>query len=274
MEPVRFILVRPGTGGNVGAAARALKNMGLGELWLVDPRPFDAAEAERLAHGATDVLRRARRTATLDAALADCRWVVGTTQRAGRRRGELWTPRAWAEAVHAQPRRHPVAVVFGPEEDGLSAAELARCQALVRIPAHPAQPSLNLAQAVLVLAYEWYVAGGAANAPAARDEAAAAELEGLYAHLESALLAVGFAPAAAVPAKMLAFRRLFGRSRLKSTEVRLVRGLCRQMLWAASPRPAAAPRPAPAPARKTAPPRAVRRPAATRPRAVRRGGPV
>jgi TrmH family RNA methyltransferase len=268
MEPVRFILVRPGTGGNVGAAARALKNMGLGELWLVDARPFDAAEAERFAHGAADVLGRARRTATLDAALADCRWVVGTTRRAGRRRGDLCAPRAWAEAVHAHPERAPVAVVFGPEEDGLSAPELARCQALVRIPSHPAQPSLNLAQAVLVLAYEWYVAAGAAPAVAARGEAAAAELEGLYAHLESALRRVGFARPETAPAKLLAFRRLFGRTRLTPAEVRLLRGLCRQILWAVEPAAGAKP------ARKPGAAARLRRPPAPRPRAPRRDAPV
>ena len=122
-----------------------------------------------------------------------------------------------------------------------TAPELARCHDLVCIPAHPAQPSLNLAQAVLVLAYEWYVARDAAARPAARADAAAAaaELEGLYAHLESALLAVGFARPETAPAKMAAFRRLFRRSGLKSAEVRLVRGLCRQVLWAAAARPAA-----------------------------------
>lgn len=242
MEAVRFVLVRPATGGNVGAAARALKNMGLGALCLVDPQEYDVAEARRLAHGAGDVLRRARRFATLDEAIADCRWVTGTTRRAGRRRSVLQTPRAWAASVHAQPGRRPLAVVFGPEADGLSAPELARCHDLVCIPAHPAQPSLNLAQAVLVLAYEWYVARDAAGRPASRATAAAtaaaAELEGLYAHLESALLAVGFARPETAPAKMAAFRRLFGRSGLKSTEVKLVRGLCRQMLWVAAARPA------------------------------------
>ena len=234
---MRFVLVRPENGGNVGAAARALKNMGLGALWLVDPGPFDAAEARRLAHGATDVLRRAKHCATLDQALADCRWIVGTTRRAGRRRSAAWTPRAWAEAVRAAPDRRPLAVVFGPEADGLSAAELSRCHDLVCIPAHPAQPSLNLAQAVLVLAYEWYlVQGGASPAGVRRSGAAAVELEGLYAHLEAALLAVGFARPETLPAKMLAFRKLLGRSHLKSAEVRLVRGLCRQILWAVGAR--------------------------------------
>src|SRR5262249_21137075 len=86
LDSIRFVLVRPGSGGNIGAAARALKNMGRSSLWLVGARSFDAADAARLAHGATDVLREARRVDTLHEALDDCRWVVGTTRRIGRRR--------------------------------------------------------------------------------------------------------------------------------------------------------------------------------------------
>ncbi len=234
MRPIRFVLVRPGSGGNVGAAARALKNMGVGSLWLVDPRPFDAVEAERLAHGATDVLARARRVATLAEAIGDCRWIVGTTRRAGRQRVAAWTPRAWAEAAHAAPERRPLAVVFGPEEDGLSAAELACCHDIVRIPTHPSQPSLNLAQAVLVLAYEWFVANPRreAAAVAVRDEARAAELAGLYAHLESMLFGVGYVRPHTAPHRMRVLRDILGRARLGPDEVRLLRGVCHQVLWA------------------------------------------
>jgi TrmH family RNA methyltransferase len=251
MNPIRFVLVRPGNGGNVGAAARALKNMGAGALWLVDPRPFDAVEAERLAHGATDVLARARRVSTLAEAVGDCRWIVGTTRRAGQKRVAAWTPRAWAEAAHASPERRPVAIVFGPEEDGLGGAELAWCHDIVRIPAHPSQPSLNLAQAVLVLAYEWFIANPrreAAPAPVS-DEARATELAGLYAHLESMLFGVGYVRPHTAPHRMRVLRGILGRARLRPDEVRLLRGICRQVLWAVEtpePRPRA---PAPARAR-------------------------
>ena len=131
----------------------------------------------------------------------------------------------------------PVALVFGPEADGLSAEDLARCHDLVRIPSAPEQPSLNLAQAVLVVAYEMFVAGvtggTATAAPVDPAEAAGAELEGLYEHLETMLLAVGFARPATAPHRMLALRRILGRARLRTSEVRLLRGLCRQASWAA-----------------------------------------
>jgi TrmH family RNA methyltransferase len=241
MADIRFVLVRPAAAANVGAAARALKNMGASELWLVAPRWTDPAAALRLAHGAHDVLHGARTVGTLAAAVADCRWVVGTTRRAGRRRAIEWDPRRWARAVHDSPARRPLAVVFGPEADGLAGAELRLCGDIVRIPAAAAQPSLNLAQAVLVLAYELYMAGlecdaGPAGAAAPPAEAAAGELEALYAHVESALLAVGFLRPDTAQARMLALRKIFARSRLRTGEVRLLRGICRQALWAAASR--------------------------------------
>jgi TrmH family RNA methyltransferase len=237
MDAVRFVLVRTESGGNVGAAARALKNMGHAELWLVRPRRFDADEAKRMAHGATDVLKAARVVDSLVEAVGDCRWIVGATRRAGRRRAAPWTPRLLAAAVRATPERRPLALVFGPEADGLAADDLAHCHDVVRIPSAAAQPSLNLAQAVMLVAYELFVTngGGAPLRPPAA-EAASREVEGLYTHLEAMLLAVGFARTDTAPARMRALRRILGRARLRSTEVRLLRGICRQVLWAAGPR--------------------------------------
>lgn len=237
-DDVRFVLVRPGSGGNIGAAARAMKNMGFASLHLVDPRPFDAAEARRLAHNATEVLEAARRWPSLAAAVADCRWVAGTTRRAGRRRRPTLAPRDLALAAHGEERaRRPLALVFGPEEDGLASAELALCHDVVRIPAHPSQPSLNLAQAVLLVAYELRLARPEVAASLAerrqRPEASAAQLEQLYLHIEQALLAIQFVTADTAPHRMLDVRRLLGRTRLVPAEVRLLRGICRQALWAA-----------------------------------------
>lgn len=247
MQDVRFVLVRPENGGNVGAAARALKNMGSAALWLVDPHPYDAEEARRLAHGATDILDAARTVATLADAVGDCRWVIGATRRGGRRRAATLTPRALAHAARANSDRRPLALVLGPEADGLSMTDLALCHDVVRIPADQGQPSLNLAQAVLVLAYELFVAeleGASAAPPAPRPEAAARELEPMYAHLETMLLAVRFVRPDTARHRMLALRRILGRARLAPGDVRLVRGICRQVLWAVG-RPAA-PRNAPA----------------------------
>jgi tRNA/rRNA methyltransferase len=234
---VRFVLVRPGSGGNIGASARAIKNMGFAELWLVEPRAFDTVEAERMAHGATDVLQSAHRTATLAEALLGCRWTVGATRRLGRRRPVTWSPRELARAVYAEPGRRPLALVFGPEEDGLDMADLALCDHIVRIPAAAAQPSLNLAQAVLVVAYELFVAapGDAPGANAGVEmspDATAEQMERLYAHLESVLLEVGFVRPDTAPARMLAVRHVLGRVRLRAGDVRLLRGICRQVQWA------------------------------------------
>jgi TrmH family RNA methyltransferase len=217
--------------------------MGFSELWLVAPRDFDRSEARRMAHGAVDVLDRARVADSLDAALADCRWVVGTTRRAGRRRTATLTPRRFAELARMEPRRRPLAVVFGPEEDGLSMAELARCNDVVRVPTSAAQPSLNLGQAVLLLAYELRFArlgsrqDGDSEAGA---EASAGVLEQFYAHAEAALLAVGFVRPDTAPHRMLALRKLLGRARPRPGEVRLLRGICRQVLWAVGRAPARA----------------------------------
>jgi TrmH family RNA methyltransferase len=163
---------------------------------------------------------------------------VGTTRRGGRRRQATLTPRDFALAAReAQLQRRPLAVVFGPEEDGLAGPELTLCHDVVRIPADTAQPSLNLAQAVLLVAYELRMAnlGAAGEAPARalHPEASTAELEQLYAHLEAALLAVQFVRPDTAPHRMLLLRRLLGRARPQPTEVRLLRGICRQVLWAA-----------------------------------------
>src|SRR6185295_16404859 len=105
MDEIRFVLVRPAEGGNIGATARALKNMGSAALWLVDPGPYDLQEARRMAHNATDVLDAATHVATLPEALADCRWIAGTTRRSGRRRTPTLDARELAQAVQSQPER-------------------------------------------------------------------------------------------------------------------------------------------------------------------------
>ncbi len=242
LHDIRVVLVRPERGGNIGAAARALKNMGLRELVLVQPGPFDAAEAQRLAHGAEDILAAARRVTSLPDALADCRWSVATTRRSGRHRVPHYTPRSFAAAVRAGARRRPLAVVFGPEKDGLTDADLALCHERLSIPCSDDHPSLNLAQAVLVVAYELFMedaspadvpAGGAQSTPVASSAATGAELDGMYDHLEEVLHEIGFVTPETAHHQMRAFRHLLARARLESADVTLLRGLWRQALWAA-----------------------------------------
>jgi len=239
LQHIRFVLVRPEHGGNVGAAARALKNMGLSELVLVAPAADAADTARAWAHGAADVLEATRYVPTLAAAVADCRWVAGVTRRSGRRRAAARPPRQFAAAVRADPARRPLALVFGPERDGLATADLDLCHDLVTIPSLPPQPSLNLAQAVLVVAYELLQAhtvtaprpdhGADAGAGAS---ATAAALEGLYGHLETLLHEIGFVQPHTAADRMGDLRRLLARAQPRPEEVQLLRGICRQALWA------------------------------------------
>jgi TrmH family RNA methyltransferase len=149
--PVRFVLIHPRTPENLGAAARALKNFGQAEwTWVRPPWNPDDPRARTLAVGAQDVLASARLASSLEDAVADCSWVVGTSGRA-RLRPPLLDPEAFAAEAARRPGR--VALVFGDERTGLRRDELARCHALTRIPSDPRQPSLNLAQAICVYAY-------------------------------------------------------------------------------------------------------------------------
>jgi TrmH family RNA methyltransferase len=152
--PVRIVLVDTSHPGNIGASARAMKTMGLSDLVLVRPRTFPSDEATARASGAADILASARVVDSLDAALADCSFVVGAS---ARERGVAWPtldPRAAAEAVHMEAEANRVAILFGPEQSGLTNDDVARCHRLVRIPTSAEFGSLNLAMAVQVLCYE------------------------------------------------------------------------------------------------------------------------
>jgi tRNA (cytidine32/uridine32-2'-O)-methyltransferase len=167
LSSVRFVLMRPRFSGNLGAAARALKNFGLSDWVWVEPFAPDAAsheEARKMAVHAEDVLALARTAGTLEEAVGDCVWVVGTSSRRleGKRR---LTPQEVGQRLRARSAEGPVAVVFGDERSGLTREELWRCHDVSAIHAEPEQPSLNLAQAVLVYAYEWHQAMLEATAP-------------------------------------------------------------------------------------------------------------
>ena len=190
LHRVRIVLVEPTHPGNVGAAARAMKAMGLDRLCLVAPRRFPSAEATARAAGADDVLHAARLVESLDDALADCGFVLGTTARPRRIEWPVLDAREGARRAVAQAARTPVAVVFGRESAGLTNAELDRCHALVRIPAAARFSSLNMAAAVQIIAYEMRVAahgeGAGAHDERARGERAGAPGEGTEARGEEA----------------------------------------------------------------------------------------
>jgi len=189
---VRFVLLQPRSGGNVGAVARALKNFGHRSWTLVGDAPFDPDHARMLAVQSEDVLEGAARAATLDEAVADCAWVVGTSSR--RRPGtRRLSPRAFAEEAVSRLGEGHVALVFGEERSGLSNAELDRCHDVSCIDTDPAQPSVNLAQAVLLYAYELRLASAAPKPPASGPIAATdGDLRTLRDGLEKLLGAAGF----------------------------------------------------------------------------------
>jgi TrmH family RNA methyltransferase len=230
---VEIVLVRPSRPANVAAACRAMKNMGLRALWIVEPpESLDAPEARALAYGAWDVLDGARRAASLLEAVARSVAVVGTT---GRDVPGVLSPRRLAAEADARAGSGPLSLVFGPEATGLTRAELDLCHALVHVPTDPAQPSLNLAQAVLLLAYEMRLASLGRPAPgpeALGPRAPAGDLEQAVSELRGALLAVGYLDPASPDRVLTELRRLIARSGPSAREVVLLRGLARQIAWA------------------------------------------
>ncbi|MDH5823345.1 RNA methyltransferase [Luteimonas sp. RD2P54] len=232
-QRIRIVLVGTQHPGNIGAAARAMKTMGLARLALVAPQRFPHADAEAMAAGAADVLEGAERHDDLAAAVADCGLVLGCTARDRRIALEQQAPReAAARAVEAAGEAIEVALVFGRERTGLENAELQLCHAAVHIPADPGYSSLNLAAAVQVLAYELRLAllaragtVAAGAAPRAEPPASHAEMEGFFAQLAETLDAIDFHKGRTPEAAMHKLRRLFLRCRPDAREVRLLRGV-------------------------------------------------
>ncbi len=228
---VHVVLVRPENAANVGAVARAMRNTGLGELRLVQPGDWRTLECWRSAWGAHEVLEQARVFESLPPALADARHVLALS---GRR--DLDPPpldvRVAAAEIGALPVEHTACLVFGPESSGLSFAEIALCGRRALIPAHPAQPSLNLSHAVMVCAYEvWRAQCAAAPAPAALSLARVthAEKEALLELLRAGLLAVHALPRERTENALRDWRALLQRIDLTPRELRLLEHLSRKL---------------------------------------------
>ncbi|MBI2360889.1 MAG: RNA methyltransferase, partial [Deltaproteobacteria bacterium] len=158
LQNIRVVLVEPKGSGNIGSVARAMKNMGFNDLALVGGGRTQSFWARAMAVHAADMLKNIRRFATLREAVADCALVVGTTRRGGLYRSHSRSPREVAPELLAEAQTGKAALVFGPEDHGLSNRDLKHCQWLITIPAHPGYPSLNVAQAVMICLYELYVA--------------------------------------------------------------------------------------------------------------------
>jgi len=228
LEHLRIVLVETSHPGNIGGAARAMKTMGLGSLWLVRPGRYPDPQAEWRAAGALDVLDRAMVVDSLDAAIGDCTLVIGTSTRTRRIPWPLMTARELGLHIRTESPQHPIAILFGRETSGLTNDELQRCNLHLQIPANPAYPSLNVAMAVQVVCYELYQAQLGAGAEAAaewdRQPATAASVDGLLAHLETVLTRVEFIDPDNPGQVMPRLRRLFMRIRPDETEIGMLRG--------------------------------------------------
>nr|WP_254217446.1 RNA methyltransferase [Burkholderia multivorans] len=236
----RFVLVEPSHPGNVGAAARALKTMGFSRLVLVAPRvPHVQSdpEAVAMASGADDVLASAHVVSTLGDALSGVHWSIALTARTREYGPPRLAPRAAAAHACTQVESGDIALVFGNERTGLANEHVEQCSALAHIPANPAYSSLNLAQAVQVLAYELRVAfleqaSEPAQQPAADTGTLAQsdEIERMYLHLENALIALDFLDPRNPKKLMPRLRRLFARTGLEREEVNILRGIAKHIL--------------------------------------------
>lgn len=230
LENLRVVLVRPKSSGNVGAVARAMGNMGVSDLALVAPRRFRRFPANAMAVHAKAILDSMRFEISLEAAVADCGWVLGTTCRPGSYRRRAMTPREAAREILAVAARNRVALLFGPEDTGLSNEDLKLCHDLVTIPTHGAYTSLNLAQAALLCLYEVFLAKHPAQ-PETAPLATSGRIELVHARLRDALLRIGFLHGGNPDHIMYSIRRIFGRARLEERDVAIWLGIARQIEW-------------------------------------------
>ncbi|MFN7085275.1 MAG: RNA methyltransferase [Burkholderiales bacterium] len=230
LKNIRIVLCETGHPGNIGAAARALKTMGLSQLLLVNPQRFPDPEAQWRASRATDVLTGARVCASLDEALSGVALAVACSARSREIAVPEVTARAAATQLVAVAHAQPVALVFGNETYGLTTEEANKCRMIATIPANPEYSSLNLAAAVQVFAYELRMAAGAAMPRGKpRTMASHEEIEGFYAHLEQTMVEAGFFDPGHPKKLMPRLRRLFARAQLEKEEVNILRGILKAL---------------------------------------------
>ena len=226
MQQIRIVMVEPSHPGNIGAAARAMKNMGLSELYLVSPPSSHLDPVARArASGAEDLLLNATLCTSLDQALNGVEWVFGASARHRSLDRPCKTPRESAEMIVQQ--QHSTAIVFGRESSGLTNSELLRCHYHVNIPSMDGFSSLNLSQAIQVIAYEIRVASLATNfafKEAKEPIATAEKINGFYSHLESTLDDLGILTPGQCETLLSRFRLMFNRTQMQDTEVNILRG--------------------------------------------------
>ena len=238
---LRFVLVETSRAGNVGSVARAMKTMGFSDLVLVAPRcadPLDDAEAVAFASGAGDVLANARIVGSIGEALDGCNFAAAVSARLREFSPPVWTPRAFAAHAAGQGELQGElcpALILGNERVGLPNQIVQQCNVLINIPSNPDYSSLNLSQAAQVLAYECRLAAtgdtvGERGVGFHGDAASVAQIDGMYAHLEEALVALGFLNADNPKKLMPRLKRLFSRTGLETEEVNILRGIAREII--------------------------------------------
>ncbi len=225
LDNISIVLVDTKTPANIGATARCMMNMGLKNLILVDPPKDKHQDALKLAVGAHEIIEKSAVFPVLAEALADHGLVIGTSRHAGKQRKNIRTPREVAEQVIPLLSKNRVAIVFGNEVNGLENRDLALCHEIVAIPSSDEFPSLNLSHAVMIIAYELFLASGVRTGRAAKKLARFDETEGFYRQFRGTLQTIGFLEHENPERLMFSLRQLFGRARLTGREVRMLRGV-------------------------------------------------
>ncbi len=230
LDSIFIVLVRPRFPENIGSVARAMKNMGIHRLIVVDGCSPLHMNAYKLASGAEEILERAEEFPTLSEAISGMGCVVGMTSRTGKERTPLLTSKELATKLIPISKKNFIGLVFGSEKEGLTNEELSLCHLFVRIPSSGAFPSLNLAQAVMVLCYEFFQSS---DTVPERDMrlASSEQAEKMFEHMEKTLLDIGFLEAENMKRIMRTLRRLFGRSQMEERDVRILQGIWSQMDW-------------------------------------------
>lgn len=231
LNHIAIILAEPQIPENIGAAARAMNNMGFKRLVLVNPKNLDPRRVLKMATGSSvEIVETMETHNDLKAALGPYQFVAGTTARTGSARPAMSQPRRLAQDLISISQDNLVAILFGPEDRGLSNEQLRYCHTIVTIPTSGFS-SLNLAQAVMIICYEILTAGPETSPKQIPRLANRFELEGMYEHLKEVLLKIGFVDPQNPEHWMLNIRRFLSRQPLRGREVRVIRGICRQMNW-------------------------------------------
>ncbi|CAN2040293.1 tRNA (cytidine/uridine-2'-O-)-methyltransferase TrmJ [Candidatus Magnetomoraceae bacterium gMMP-15] len=231
LNNISIVLQRPRYPENIGSAARAMRNMGINRLIVVDPLNCDLIKVLKLAtHSAADIIKQMELFDNLGAALAPFRYVVGTTARLGGERPSVLKPSKMAESLISISQKNPTAIVFGSEDRGLTNKEIKYCHSLVNIPTAEFS-SLNLSQAVMIVCYELFLASRSQKEKFTPRLASSQEIEDMYKHLEDVLIKISFINHEKPDHWMNNIRRFFSRLQLRGRDIKIIRGICRQINW-------------------------------------------